>query len=251
MIWIGTSGFQYDEWKGTFYPATLSKAKMLSYYAGHFSTTEVNYSFRRIPSLTTIEKWNRETPSMFQFTFKAPQEITHFRKLRDCGPILNAFADVIQTLDQKLGVVLFQLPPTFERDDVVLGEFLNNIPKGLKSAFEFRHKSWLSDDTFSQLEKAGAAVCIADTEDLSTPVVFTAPYSYFRLRRTDYKKADIERWAKVIQERQSTDGDAYVYFKHEEAGVGPQFGKQLQQLLGVEPAPAPSKKSQLNLFPSS
>jgi uncharacterized protein YecE (DUF72 family) len=233
MIWIGTSGFQYDEWKGAFYPEKLSKAKMLPYYAERFPTTEINYTFRRVPSEKTLNNWSAATPAKFKFTLKAPQEITHWKQLQNADAVLKRFCDVIKALDQKLGVILFQLPPTLKFDLTRLKNFLVLLPKNLKCAFEFRHESWLCDETYAALKSKNVALCTAETEEMSTPVIQTAKHIYFRLRRTDYKKADIQRWAKTISETGSKD--IYVYFKHEETGVGPKFARQLMDALGCSP----------------
>jgi len=233
MIWVGTSGFQYKEWKGVFYPETLSLAKMLSYYAERFPTTEINYSFRRIPSEKTLTNWSANTPKTFRFGLKAPQEITHFRQLRDCGDVLGRFGDALRTLGKKLGPVLFQLPPSLKHDTALLTDFLAIIPEGLHSAFEFRHESWFNEDTFAVLKSKNAALCIADTDELSTPIVSTADFGYFRLRKVDYTQADIKRWAKVVAGHGQKTDDIYIYFKHEETGTGPKFGRQLLGELGV------------------
>lgn len=227
MLWVGTSGFQYKEWKGTFYPETLSLAKMLSYYAERFPTTEINYSFRRIPSEKTLTNWSANTPQKFRFALKAPQEITHFRKLRDCTEVLNRFCHALKTLGEKLGPVLFQLPPFLKNDAALLKDFLAIIPAELRSAFEFRHESWFNDETFAALKAKNAGLCIADTDELSTPIVATASFSYFRLRKIDYTKSEVKCWAKVIAEHHRTAKDVFVYFKHEETGTGPKFGRLL------------------------
>jgi uncharacterized protein YecE (DUF72 family) len=231
MIWVGTSGFQYPEWKGKFYPETLSTAKMLPYYAEHFSTTEINYSFRRIPSEKTLTNWSAATPAKFRFSLKAPQEITHFRKLRDCDEVLARFCDALKILGDKLGPVLFQLPPFLKNDTGLLKEFLATLPANLQAAFEFRHDSWFNDETFAALKAKNIALCIADTEELSTPVVVTADYGYFRLRNPGYTKAQIAEWATVIGNQRKKSKDIYVYFKHEETCSGPKFGRQLLELL--------------------
>jgi uncharacterized protein YecE (DUF72 family) len=234
MIWIGTSGFQYPEWKGTFYPSDLAVKKMLAYYAARFSTTEINYSFYRIPSVTTFSKWVAETPAGFQFSLKSPQEITHVKKLRDCDEVLARFWEAAVTLKEKLGVVLFQLPPYFRKDISVLNQFLASLPPDLKSAFEFRHTTWFDEEVFASLRSKNAALCIADSEKLKTPVITTADYGYFRLRDQGYKHADIARWAGTISGQQSQLRDIYVYFKHEERGLGPRFAAQLAEALGSE-----------------
>jgi uncharacterized protein YecE (DUF72 family) len=229
--WIGTSGFQYTEWKGTFYPETLPASKMLPFYAERFSTTEINYTFRRIPSGKTIESWFNATPARFKFSLKAPQKVTHFAKLRDCADTLRHFYQVILDLESKLGPVLFQLPPAFKKDAPLLASFLNDIPSGSQAAFEFRHASWFDDEVFALLKDKNMALCIADSEKLSAPVVATADYGYLRLRRADYQAVDIARWAEEIKRKENIWSDAFVYFKHEESGTGPKLAGQLAEII--------------------
>lgn len=236
MIWIGTSGFQYPEWKGLFYPRDLAAKKMLAYYGAHFQTTESNYTFRTIPSLKALSNWSAETPANFRFSLKAPQEITHFKKLRGCDEVLARFWEAAVNLKEKLGVILFQLPPYLRKDIPLLKEFLTALPRGMKSAFEFRHESWFGDELFVTLRAKNAALCIADTEKLATPAVATADFGYFRLRDEGYAKKDIACWADVIAKQDQQAKDVYVYFKHEATGVGPQFAKQLMEILGPQAA---------------
>jgi uncharacterized protein YecE (DUF72 family) len=232
--WIGTSGFQYSEWKGNFYPEDLATAKMLPFYAERFSTTEINYTFHRIPSAKTIENWKQQTPAKFRFSLKAPQKITHFARLRDCTDTLRYFYDVTSSLGEKLGPVLFQLPPNFKKDTVLLADFVNSLPGGMRSAFEFRHESWFVDEVFDALKTRGAALCIADMEEITTPPVATADYGYLRLRRADYTKEDVARWTEFVRGQSGGWGDVFVYFKHEEAGTGPRLAKQMTEILGEE-----------------
>jgi uncharacterized protein YecE (DUF72 family) len=234
MIWIGTSGFQYPEWKRKFYPASLSAKKMLSYYAEHFPTTESNYTFRTIPSAKALANWSVETPPNFRFTLKAPQAITHFKKLRECGEVLKNFWDAALTLEKKLGVILFQLPPYLPKDIPLLEDFLAALPREMKSAFEFRHESWITDEVFAGLRSKNSALCIADGEKVQSPIMATTDFSYFRLRDEGYTKMDIERWANTISEHAKCAKDVYVYFKHEESGVGPKFAAELMKLLGAQ-----------------
>ena len=231
MIWIGTSGFQYPEWKGKFYPRDLPTKKMLGYYSERFNTTEINYTFRRIPSATTISSWSAETPATFRFTLKAPQQITHIKRLHDCEEVLTAFWEAASGLEKKIGMILFQLPPFFKKDIGVLSDFLASLPNSMRCAFEFRHESWFAEETFTALRSSNAALCIADSEKLHTPNVATSDVSYFRLRDEGYQTKDIKRWAKVIAEHRKKAKDIYVYFKHEEAGAGPDFAKQLMKEL--------------------
>ena len=233
MIWIGTSGYNYPEWKGSFYPADLPTARMLPYYAARFPTVEINYSFYRLPNEKMVAAWAAATPPAFRLTLKAPKRITHDRRLRDCADLVKAFCDVAGTLGDKLGVLLFQLAPNFRKDLEVFDAFLADLPPGARAAFEFRHPSWLSDDVYERLRGRNLALCIADTEKLTTPVVPTASYGYFRLRDEGYTPDAIARWAAVIRDHAAAWTDTYVYFKHEEAGKGPEFATALMQEVGV------------------
>jgi uncharacterized protein YecE (DUF72 family) len=233
MIWIGTSGYNYPEWKGSFYPADLPTARMLPYYAARFPTVEINYSFYRLPNEKMVAAWAAATPPAFRLTLKAPKRITHDRRLRDCADLVKAFCEVAGTLGDKLGVLLFQLAPNFRKDLAVFDAFLVDLPPGARAAFEFRHPSWLSDDVYERLRGRNLALCIADTDKLTTPVVPTATYGYFRLRDEGYTADAIARWAGVIREQDGTWTDTYVYFKHEEAGKGPEFAMALMGELGV------------------
>jgi len=229
--WIGTSGFQYAEWKGNFYPEDMPAAKMLPFYAERLSTTEINYTFHRIPSAKTIDNWKQLTPANFRFSLKAPQKITHFAKLCDCADTVRYFYDVVSALEAKLGPVLFQLPPNFKKDTFVLGDFVNGLPGGMRAAFEFRHESWFDDEIFEILRARNVALCIADTEKLETPKVAPADYGYLRLRREDYTTADVQRWAEFVRQNESRWQNAFIYFKHEEAGIGPKLAKQMIEFL--------------------
>lgn len=230
--WIGTSGFQYPEWKGTFYPEKLSLARMLPFYSGQFNTTEINYSFRRIPSLKTIDGWLNNTPDCFRFSLKAPQKITHFAKLRDCAETLAYFHQVISGLGAKLGPVLFQLPPSFTKDAPGLLSFLQTLPRGMRAAFEFRHPSWFDDEIFAYLETYRAALCIAESAELTTPRIAMADFGYLRLRREDYTHEDLSRWAGFVRTQKTQWREVFIYLKHEESGVGPRFAKELIGMLG-------------------
>lgn len=227
QLWIGTSGFQYAAWKGSFYPETLPVNKMLGYYSQHLSSSEINYSFRRIPSLKTIADWSGATPPGFRFSFKAPQKITHFGRLHGHLDTLEYFLEVLTQMNGKLGAVLFQLPPDFIADAPRLDAFLTHVPKGFRSAFEFRHPSWFQEEVFSTLRTHNAALCIAESEKLATPPEVTADFGYLRLRREDYTHADISRWATFVRSQEEKWKDAFIYFKHEEAGIGPELARQM------------------------
>ena len=230
-FWIGTSGFQYAVWKRNFYPEELPASKMLSFYAERFSTTEINYTFHRIPAPKTIDNWKAQTSEEFRFALKAPQKITHWSKLRDCADTLEYFCKVISALGDRLGPVLFQLPPTFRKDADVLSSFLRELPS-MRAAFEFRHDSWFDDEIFDLLKSRNIALCIADTDTIATPKKITSDYGYVRLRREDYQTIDVESWAEFVREQKSIWKDAFVYFKHEESGIGPKLAQQLIAFLG-------------------
>jgi uncharacterized protein YecE (DUF72 family) len=188
-VWIGTSGYNYAEWKGSFYPADLSAAKMLPYYAARFSTVEINATFYRMPTDKALAGWDAATQAGFVLALKAPQRITHFGRLRGIDESLRFFCDTARTLGPKLGPLLFQLPPNFKKDTDRLAETLLLLPPDLRCAFEFRHESWLADDVYDLLRRRNVALCIADSETASTPLVATADWGYLRLRDEGYTNA--------------------------------------------------------------
>ncbi len=232
---VGTSGYNYPEWKGSFYPPDLPAARMLEYYAARFGVVEINATFYRMPTPKSLGAWAAATPDAFVFALKAPQRITHLARLRDVDEPVRYFCDTVQTLGPKLGPVLFQLPPNFKKDLGRLGDLLALLPPGLACAFEFRHESWLGEDVYDRLRGRNAALCIADSERGTTPVVPTADFGYFRLRDEGYDDTGLRRWAETIQGLGATWRDAYVFFKHEESGTGPALAKRLQALLGGSP----------------
>lgn len=234
-IWVGTSGYSYPEWKGSFYPETLPASRMLPYYAARLPTVEINASFYRMPTAKAIEGWDRATPGDFRVTLKAPKRITHDARLRDCGELVTQFLDVSARLGPKLGALLFQLPPTLRRDVARLEAFLETLPPRVPAAFEFRHASWFDEAVYARLRDRDVALCVADSEGFSTPVEITAPHAYFRLRDEGYTPDDLDRWAETIRVRTAGCRDVYVYFKHEAAGTGPAFAAHLIARL----APAP------------
>lgn len=234
-FWIGTSGYNYPEWKGSFYPQRLPAAKMLPYYAERFPTVEINYTFYRTPNAKILAGWSEATPAQFKLTLKAPKRITHDSRLRDCADLLKYFLETAATLGPKLGALLFQLPPYFRKDLAVLDAFLELFPAGVCAAFEFRHASWLDPEVYARLKARNLALCIADSEKLSTPVEITADYGYFRLRDEGYTPEQIQQWGRTIQERTAGCREVFIYFKHEEEGKGPQFARILIEALGLPP----------------
>ncbi len=233
MIFVGTSGYNYPEWKGSFYPEKLSTAKMLHYYAEHFRTVEINYSFYRLPSDKAVTGWADQTPDDFIFALKASRRITHDARLRDCQELLEVFCERARNLGDKLGTVLFQLPPYARKDVDALAQFLEWLPSDIRGAFEFRHVSWLSDDVYDLLKSSNQALCITDSEKASTPLEVTADYAYFRLRDEGYGPDEINDWGGKITSNTGTAADVFVYFKHEKEGKGAEFARILIDSLGV------------------
>jgi uncharacterized protein YecE (DUF72 family) len=230
-VLVGTSGYNYPEWRGTFYPEKFSTAKMLAYYAERFPTVEINYTFYRMPTEKLLAGWAAGTPEKFSFTLKAPRRITHDAKLQRCEELVEAFCTTARTLGPKLATLLFQLPPNFKKDVAVLRAFLALLPEGTRAAFEFRHASWFDPDVFEALRARRLALCVADSEKLHAPVEVTADYAYFRLRDEGYQQADIERWARIVRQLPGVT-DAFVYFKHEEQGLGPDFARRFVEAVG-------------------
>jgi uncharacterized protein YecE (DUF72 family) len=231
--WIGTSGYNYPEWRGSFYPEKFAAPKMLAYYAERFATVEINYTFYRAPTEKVLAGWRAKTPERFRFTLKAPRRITHDARLKDCAEAVTHFTRVAATLGDQLGVLLFQLPPSLRCDLALLDAFLPTLPQGARGAIEFRHASWFDAEVFARLRDRNLALCVNDSEALSAPIEITADYAYFRLRDEGYGRDDIRRWARVIEDKAGTCGDVFVYFKHEAAGKGPKFAAALGEDLGV------------------
>jgi len=229
---VGTSGYNFPEWKGSFYPPKLPSSKWLEYYAQQLGTVEINYTFYRMPSEKTIAGWNAATPEGFTFVLKAPQRITHFARLRNIDEPLRLFLDLIRKLNTKLGAVLFQLPPNFVKDIGRLGDLLTQFPADVRAACEFRHASWWSDDVYELLRSTNTALCIADTEEGTTPLVRTADFGYVRLRDEGYSSEGLQEWKQKVQDLGQSWTDAYIFFKHEEKGVGPKLAAEFQTLFG-------------------
>lgn len=213
LVATGTSGFSYKEWIGSFYPPKLPAARMLAFYAERLPTVELNNTFYRMPNEALIRGWSERTPASFRFALKAPRQMTHIRKLQDCADALTRFIAVANVLGDKLGPLLFQLPPTFQRDIDRLASFLRLLPAGVRAAFEFRHPSWFEESTYSTLREHGAALCIAEVDDQPPALVATADFGYLRLRREDYTPPQIASWAAAL--RSLAFREAYVFFKHE------------------------------------
>jgi uncharacterized protein YecE (DUF72 family) len=229
-IRAGTSGWSYKEWKGFFYPEKLPAKDMLRYYSERFPTVEVNNTFYRLPNLTTLEGWLAQVPEDFSFVLKASKRITHDRRLKDVGDSVEYLLRTSGTLGSKLGPFLVQLPPNMKKDVPRLRDFLSIFPA--RAAFEFRHVSWHDDEVYQALRERNAAWCVADTgEEGDPPFESTADWGYLRLRRVAYEEADLEAYADKI--RAQSWGEAYVFFKHEDAGTGPKLAARFLELCGV------------------
>ena len=228
-LYIGTSGYSYKQWKGTFYPEKLPDRQMLRFYGERFRSVEINNTFRRMPNASDLARWADTVPADFRFVLKAPQQITHVRRLNDVGDLVSHLLEVAGTLTERLGPMLFQLPPTLRKDVPRLRAFLSLLPLQLRSAFEFRHPSWFDEEVFGLLRDHRAALCVADADDdLEVPFVATTDWGYLRLRRPDYGDAELTGWVKRVQGQDWRD--AFVFFKHEDEGKGPRMAKRYMEL---------------------
>jgi len=226
---VGTSGFGYREWKGKFYPKDLPAEDYLRYYAERFDATEVNSSFYRMPRAPVLRAWARQTPQGFSFSFKAPASITHLRRLLAAEAPLRAFLDATASVGPKLGVLVFQLPPGFKKDLPRLEEFLRLLPRRRRCAFEFRHRSWFSDDVLEALKARGVALCVNDADVEGCPLAATADWGVAKLRRVRYSAASLRSWAAKLARQPWKE--AYVFFKHEETASGPKLATRFRSLV--------------------
>jgi uncharacterized protein YecE (DUF72 family) len=225
----GTSGFSYKAWKGSFYPEDLPDSEMLRYYSSRLPAVEINNTFYRMPRAALLQSWAEQVPDGFAFALKATQQITHRKRLKDAQEAVSFFLQVATTLGDRLGPVLFQLPPNLKKDLPRLTDFLALLPPSCRAAFEFRHESWFDDEVFGALSSVRSVLCWAEDEELATPNESTAGWGYLRLRRPDYTGADLAAWAERI--RGQPWSEAYVFFKHEEEGTGPRLAGELRALL--------------------
>jgi uncharacterized protein YecE (DUF72 family) len=220
----GTSGFSYKEWRGSFYPEKMKEADMLPYYSERFDTVELNNTFYRLPNETTLRQWAGQVPAGFGFALKASRIITHIKRLKEVAEPVEYLLRVTEALGTARGPILFGLPPNMKQDLDRLRAFLELIPRSVRTAIEFRHASWHDDAVFDALREHGVALCIAHTDEDETPFVATADWGYLRLRREAYAIEELEEWKRRIAAQEWTE--AFVYFKHEDAGVGPRLARQ-------------------------
>ena len=233
MDWLaGTSGYSYKEWKGSFYPEDIAANAMLAHYAAHLPAVEINNTFYRMPRAGVLETWRDAVPADFRFVIKASRRITHQAKLVDCEDVVAHLAGLLETLGEKLGCVLFQLPPYVRKDLAVLDAFLDAWPKEFPAAVEFRHTSWFDGETAEALTRHAAAICVSDDGKLPLPEFLgTVDWLYFRLRRPDYEDADLDQWL----HRGSATGAkrGFAFFKHEDAGAGPKLAARFLRKAGA------------------
>jgi uncharacterized protein YecE (DUF72 family) len=221
-FFVGTSGFSYKEWKGSFYPEKHPQKQMLSYYAQHFSAVEMNNTHYRMPTSALLESWANEVPPNFRFALKAPQVITHFKRLKEVDEPTAQFLSVASVLKGKLGPLLFQLPPNFKKDVPRLESFLSLLKAGPLTAFEFRNQTWFDDEVFECLRAKSCALCMDDADYVKTDeLAGTASWGYLRLRRESYSTKELAAWIEKI--RSQNWGEVYVFFKHEDTGTGPKL----------------------------
>jgi uncharacterized protein YecE (DUF72 family) len=235
-VLVGTSGWSYKEWKGSFYPAKLPQNQMLSFYAARFPTVEVNNSFYRIPSEKVLAGWTTQVPADFRFVVKASRRITHNTRLADPNGSLEYFLRSVNPLGERLGPTLFQLPPTFQKDVARLESFLARLPGRWKAALEFRHVSWFEDEIYELLKSHDVALVTVDeneSEGTGAPLIPTATWGYFRLRRGAYSTRDLQAWAMRVRRNEWTE--SYVFLKHEEGSPrGPGAAEELKALATEE-----------------
>ncbi|MBC8032192.1 MAG: DUF72 domain-containing protein [Pyrinomonadaceae bacterium] len=228
---VGTSGYSYKEWKGSFYPEKIPAKEMLRYYAERLSTVEINATFYRMPQQSMLENWKEQVPATFRFSLKASQRITHFKRLKETDEETKYFLETASVLAEQLGVVLFQLPPNMKKDLPRLETFLAQLPPVTRAAFEFRHPTWFDDDVLELLRSQNRPPVVSDTDDMpTTHIDKTADWGYLRLRRVNYSEENLAEWVERI--RVQGWKETFVFFKHEDEGTGPKLAAQFLKLAG-------------------
>jgi uncharacterized protein YecE (DUF72 family) len=237
-IYAGTSGWAYASWKPAFYPPKLPSKSFLSHYGTRLNTVEVNYSFRRLVSPSTLENWTAATPPEFKFAVKAHQKITHILRLKNADEMVRAFLSSVGPLHQagKLGPILFQLPPNLKCSLELLDEFLRELPRAPRYTFEFRHDSWFADAVYDLLRKYNVALCVAESEDRTVPDETTADFSYYRFRQPDYTSEQRAELTRKISARVAEGKEVFAYFKHEESPQGALYAEELLQAVKAKVA---------------
>ncbi|MGA9475904.1 MAG: DUF72 domain-containing protein [Terriglobales bacterium] len=249
QLYVGTSGWAYPSWKPAFYPEKLAQKNFLSFYATKLNTVEVNFTFRQLVKETTVQKWLADTPEHFRFTIKAHQVLTHIKRLKGTDEFLQRFLGTLEPLEraQRLGPILFQLPPNFKADQAVLSEFLRILPRGVRGSFEFRNASWFGEAkpgeakpgeakpgeakpdeaTWQTLRERNTALCVAESEERDTPDVVTSNFVYYRYRKPNYTPEERKAMVSRIQQHLAEGRDVFAYFKHEETPEGALYAVDL------------------------
>lgn len=230
-LYVGTSGFSYPEWKGVFYPADLRADQMLSFYAKTFATVEINNTFYRYPKDETLRQWAAMVPRGFRFSIKAHRRITHEKRLGDIDGDVGFLFERMQALGDRLGPLLFQLPPSLRCDLVLLEAFLLALRPRAQAVIEFRHASWRQDRVYAMLDEHQASLCAAETDDEAQPRELVGPISYLRLHRSRYTPDDLQDVAGWIRQRLSEKRDVYAYFTHEEGAPAHDYARALTGLV--------------------
>jgi uncharacterized protein YecE (DUF72 family) len=230
-LWVGTSGFSYKAWLGNFYPERLAAKEMLPFYATRLPAVEINNTFYRLPKESVLQSWAEQVPPEFRFVLKAPQRITHQKRLKDAASEVEYLFRVEKALASNAGAILFQLPPYLRKNLATLQGFLSILPTDRAIAFEFRHPSWFDDEVFNCLREHNCALCMAEMDESENiNLIPTATWGYVRLRRTEYSGADLLAWKKRILAQQWDH--AYIFFKHEDEGIGPKLAREFIELGG-------------------
>jgi uncharacterized protein YecE (DUF72 family) len=231
-IYVGTSGYSYKEWKGRFYPDKISPKEMLHFYSERFGTVEINSTFYHMPTEGVLASWAEQVPDDFVFAFKAPQVITHVKRLKNVAQETEYLLRTLSVLGKRLGPILFQFPRSFRANTSALKDFLALIPRTMSCAFEFRSPSWLDTGIQNLLRERGCSLCIADSDENPTnEIIATAPWGYLRLRRPDYTDVDLSQWMEGILSQKWTN--AFVFFKHEDEAKGPEMAMRFHELTDV------------------
>lgn len=228
-LYVGTSGYSYKEWKGSFYPEKLAAKDMLPYYTSKLPAVELNNTFYRLPKRSMVESWKEQSPESFRFSVKASQRITHFKRLKDANDETKYMLDTVSVLEDRLGVVLYQLPPNMKKDLERLEAFLKLLPPSTRAAFEFRHPTWFDDEVLQLLRSENRALVVSDTDDLPVSRIDkTADWGYLRLRRVSYPAAELREWISRMKDQDWKA--AFVFFKHEDEGTGPKLASEFIDL---------------------
>jgi uncharacterized protein YecE (DUF72 family) len=228
-LYVGTSGYSYKEWQGSFYPEKISASEMLSYYAERLPAVELNNTYYRLPQRSTVESWRTQVPKNFRFSVKAPRSITLYRRLKDVGWQTKQMLETVAALGDRLGTLLFRMPENMKKDLACLESFLKQLPADTPAAFDFRHPTWFDDEVRELLRSHNRVLVISDTDEMPLGHIDkTADWGYVHLRRVRYSKADLTAWSKQIKAQKWKK--TFVFFKHEDEGTGPKLAAQFIKL---------------------